>query len=525
MKLKKFTKNKKQKQIVIGSIVGILLLIGGITLYRTFALYKEEKTFDALNGTVPDFVYKEEILNGAYPVLKSKTGEKLIPVQIDDNGKVTKADIKDKWYSYAEKKWANAVILVDGATEPKNDEEIPEENIESYFVWIPKYKYKLFNLGKYDSVDSSEPENKAQAIEIKFGLEDTEDNVTNENGETECKTPGISGESGKCDVGEWMTHPAFTAFPNSHGIWVGKFETGYNQNQDLNNVTLTSSWTEPNARKDENDSTKVIIKPNVYSWRNISVGNAYKTSYAYQRDLDSHMMKNTEWGAVAYLTQSIYGRCNNETCEEVRINNNGIYVTGYAAINPPIDGFNAYKDYKNVKPGEEANAEGNFKGSYDYKKLKSTLASTTNNYTGIYDMSGSAWEYVAAAFTNATNASDIHLENIELNQSGLNITEIEDEKYIDLYLHRNVNDYSGRILGDATGELGPFGIKKYYTENGRVSSWNEDYAYFVSEQSINPFMARGGPCSYGAGAGIFAFIHRPGQAGAINSFRIVLTPQ
>ncbi len=55
MKLQKFIKNKKQKGIVIGSIVGILVLIGGITLYKTFALYKVEKSFNVLNGTVPDF--------------------------------------------------------------------------------------------------------------------------------------------------------------------------------------------------------------------------------------------------------------------------------------------------------------------------------------------------------------------------------------------------------------------------------------------------------------------------------------
>ena len=55
MKLKKFTKNKKQKQILIGSIIGILLIIGGISLYRSFAMYKVEKTFDVLQGTVPDF--------------------------------------------------------------------------------------------------------------------------------------------------------------------------------------------------------------------------------------------------------------------------------------------------------------------------------------------------------------------------------------------------------------------------------------------------------------------------------------
>ena len=57
MKLKKFTKNQKQKGIIIGSIMGILLLIGGVTLYKTFALYKEEQSFDVLQGTVPYFVY------------------------------------------------------------------------------------------------------------------------------------------------------------------------------------------------------------------------------------------------------------------------------------------------------------------------------------------------------------------------------------------------------------------------------------------------------------------------------------
>ena len=31
------------------------------------------------------------------------------------------------------------------------------------------------------------------------------------------------------------------------------------------------------------------------------MANAFNTSYNYKRDLDSHMMKNTEWGAGAYM--------------------------------------------------------------------------------------------------------------------------------------------------------------------------------------------------------------------------------
>ena len=55
MKLEKFTKNKRIKKIMIGSIVGIVLIIGGITLYRTFAFYEEKKEFNILQGRVTDF--------------------------------------------------------------------------------------------------------------------------------------------------------------------------------------------------------------------------------------------------------------------------------------------------------------------------------------------------------------------------------------------------------------------------------------------------------------------------------------
>ncbi len=36
--------------------MGILIVVGSITLYKTFALYKEEKTFNVLRGRVPSFV-------------------------------------------------------------------------------------------------------------------------------------------------------------------------------------------------------------------------------------------------------------------------------------------------------------------------------------------------------------------------------------------------------------------------------------------------------------------------------------
>ena len=57
MKLEKFKKNKKQKYMIIGGLVGILLVIGSIILYKTYAYYEEAKTYNVLQGKVGDFGY------------------------------------------------------------------------------------------------------------------------------------------------------------------------------------------------------------------------------------------------------------------------------------------------------------------------------------------------------------------------------------------------------------------------------------------------------------------------------------
>lgn len=56
MKLKKFKKNKKVKKMGLGCLISIFLLIGGITLYKTFALYEEKKEFNLLKGKIGEFV-------------------------------------------------------------------------------------------------------------------------------------------------------------------------------------------------------------------------------------------------------------------------------------------------------------------------------------------------------------------------------------------------------------------------------------------------------------------------------------
>ncbi len=451
--------------------------------------------------------YSESILNGTDPVLE----EPLIPVTIEEDGTVKKADVKSAWYSYEKKNWANAIILKDESTASTYNvgDTIPEEAIESYFVWIPRYRYQLWDLGNYDSLTTIDT-SKVHEIPVIFGNYTTLDER-----EGECTTPMLSGESGNCNIGDYMTHPAFISIPST-GFWVGKFETGYD-----------GATSVVEAQQNVNDSSKIIIKPNVISWRGIQVANAFYSSYNYQRNLDSHMMKNTEWGAVAYLQHSAYG-----SATSVRMNNNSGYVTGYQANDEPTCGYTA--------SNEECNRYCN-DGSCNTAYPNSILASTTGNITGIYDMSGGAWEYVMGVLLDE-NGKPMSGRNSIYN-SGFNGTfgcptcdsdtskltsltggyDFPEFKYYDTYAYATVDEqYQRRILGNATGEMGPFASATYLTTTRQIGSWYADHAWFVFSSS--PWFICGGPYHDGLNAGVFAFAGTYGQVRSNNSFRIILTP-
>ena len=415
--------------------------------------------------------YHESILNGAEPVLTSE----LVPVTIENDGTVKKADLDTNWYSYENKEWANAVILASGNEDTYNPGDTIEENkIESYFVWIPKYSYKLFHTNQDSTVISGQPStlgSDAQEIEIRFGLTNTTDS------DTECATPMTSGATGNCSDGKFMTHPAFISM-NTNGLWVAKFET-------------TGS------------ASALTVKPSQTSLRNLNAKTMFESAYNYKRDNNSHMMKNTEWGAVAYLYHSTYGRCSNGTCEDIRINNNSSFLTGYAAV----DGTD-----QSTYPGTYGTDSSK---TLAYNTITGVKATTTGNITGIYDMSGGAHEYMAS------------YRDTTLGSSGFDASTIAnyDSKYFDVYGATAVSnyDYAYRILGDATGEMGPF----YDYADGdsyvrRHNNWYADISYFV--HSGNPWFYRGGDYDNGVLAGPFNIHYYTGGASGIVGFRLVLAP-
>ena len=299
-----------------------------------------------------------------------------------------------------------------------------------------------------------------------------------------------------------MTHPAFLAF-DTLGLWVGKFETGYD------GATSTAS-----AQVNSVDISKIIIKPNVYSWRNITVGNAFKNSYDYKRDLDSHMMKSTEWGSVAYLQHSKYG-----SQTSVRINNNSAYITGYAATVEPTLGYNGGTSITGNRV-EFTSLAVDGTHTINYLNSKSVVASTTNNYSGIYDTSGGAWEYVMGYTIIATTIGGTSsITNLYSNF----FSDSAYSKYWDKYTSTVNTNFNNRILGDAIGEMGPFGSEKDPDGTARhKSSWYGDQAVLAS--SSFPWCIRGDDWYHGTCAGIFGGGGYTGGTNVGMSFRIVLTP-
>ena len=436
------------------------------------------------NEICPLFPYQDD--SGAN---KPEMLNNMIPI-IYENDTWKYANIEEKWYDYNKKEWANAVVLNSGVTKNVGDI-ISEDEISLWYVWIPRYKYQLFNVGETGVEE--------QEIQIKFesGIETT--------GTVKCEdidfkanpTSEVSEICTNVMLGNWYTHPAFT-FGDQEltGFWVGKFEI---------------SGTTDN----------ITIKPNVSSLRNQTVSSFFYSiqsiSDIYKLNGDSHMIKNMEWGAVAYLSHSKYG-----INEEIYVNNSANYYTGRSGGN--VDGkvnlesiqyqinSSSNKDYNNygyyTYDGKIVNYDGII-GEYAADRTLGTKASTTGNIYGVYDMSGGAWEFVMANMQNEDGSFFV-------SQSGF--SQIPLDKYYDKYSYGSsaIEFYRGK-LGDATKEV----IKD---TNSYIGGWYKDGVYFVAAQ--NPWLDRGGSYNYsntqGSNqAGIFYFGKWYGN-GSTNSSRAIL---
>ncbi len=310
--------------------------------------------------------------------------------------------------------WANAVL--DG----------------NYYVWIPRYAYKIDNSVTYTSQAGT-----SHKIDVKF---------------VDTSVKGTTSDG-------YIVHPAFTfGTEELSGIWVGKYETS-------------------------GDIAKPTIKPDQVALTDINVATMFGTAKKLSKiNIDAHMMKNTEWGAVAYLTQSSYGR--NGT--EVSVNQCSNYITGAGrGIGNPIDN----PIYNGIYSNPELNQK--------YNGAIGRLSSTTGNVYGVYDMSGGTVEYVMGVYGTDKN-------NISFRYSGFDINSFpKEEKYYDLYTKTSTDITN---IGDSLFE---------------TSGWNNDNKSFFNLDF--PFSRRGGRYNSSSDAGIF--YHNPynGANDSSYGFRVCLS--
>ena len=402
------------------------------------------------------------------------------------------------WYNYDNQKWANAVLVSNtNRSTYQNAEygtEIAQSDILAYYVWIPRYKYKVWNISKQAGAESTYAYNAyTKGIDIKWESEKSSTgrisceynyNVDTTNGGIDLSTTTAETCTGL--NGQYYTHPAFT-FGNDElrGFWISKYE-------------ISSS--NPTATNGGGNVTNLTVRslPNVNSWRYNTVSNfstiiqnMQTSSNIYglstsRTNTDSHMLTNYEWGAVAYLTNSEYGRCTNGSCTEVTINNCSTNITGIGADNV----------------SDSSSSTTCTTAANKYNGSKGVLASTTGNITGVYDMSGGSWEHVMGNISSVKTGYTFYPSSSSFASSWYTT---DTAKYLTTYAYDTVNNnqkaYNRGRLGDATAET----LLSASSYNGE---WYSDFAFFP--YSSYAWFMRGCGSNGDSDAGVFGFGYNNG---------------
>ena len=387
---------------------------------------------------------------------------------------------KEKWYDYSAESgndgkvdnttsmWANA-INTDG----------------SYFVWIPRYAYRITYYsdaaytdvtGYYDGYGMWREDDARKKFDLDEGIE-----TVLHNNKKYIVHPAFMDDTGKVDS-SGNALPDFDRGgwdKNLTGIWVSKYEAS------RTGATATDGGS--------GYSTTFKSVPGVMSAGTIAVGNMYQVGKSYDSDKESHLLKNSEWGAVTYLTQSQYGR-------------NGYQI---AINNSPLTGN-----------GGGSPAAENTDATYEYNTILGAKASSTGNIYGVYDLSGGAWEHVAgynklgqSSRLTSTNYGGNMTKETKDAETGAYIS----TKYATAYSNAGTNNtdlvalYSVGKVGDATKEA-------VITSGGAY--WHNDALRIIIYGA--PFYGRGGSYGYGDAGGIFYSDSTNGYRYASVGFRMSL---
>ena len=508
---------------------------------------------DAINGAVPS----QDGYSDSKKVNSPKVTRGMIPVKWVSNNWVVCSEDDPKWYYYdSSKQWAN-VMLSDGtykADTVKVGQVVEEKDLGSMYVWIPRYAYQI--VGEKNIKVTFLKGNSNEGVD---GVKYTTDQSTDTT-----KTA--------------IVHPGFNLGGTQlRGFWTAKFEaSGTNKDGKAVGNASSSSGSEQYAP----DSTTIAKSlPNKISWRHVSIGESEKrsmdittiakSSYGLTNGT-SHLIKNSEWGAVAYLCYSDYG--------------SAPMTNGAGSINSsPWYIYDAYTGQGPKSSSDEGNYAYDATGAHNYSTSNGVLSSTTGNVTGIYDMAGGAWERVAGYLDNGNGNLDTYgksadesvkyFEKGKLNSAYTSIWdsyEVSDEEknnsvtLTDGTTVTGLWDWNKRSSNyqEARLKLTKYNFEKMAKHKGigvnEVSSsfsfyapyspgtannsqpwgwfttvaeatagtqklattWDNDYV-LIGHLAV-PFVVRGGGCSNGSNAGVLCSVITDGNPNYNDGFRAVL---
>ena len=490
--------------------------------------YESELNKYVENGRWDGTVNKPELMTGMSAIKFTDPTDSAEGTTVDTTSNDT------EWYNYEDKKWANAKTE-DG----------------SMWVWIPRYAYRIH---KENGVET-------QKFDIVF-LVGLTDNYYDENGKLQTAQRQTSENQTIVTNGDAYTvHPAFTNESSINyanggwdkelaGIWVAKFEAGYasgnnkatvkassvNYSQDTSWVAKIEAGTSSDSTQPARNwldgkygSTTTAIKyPTfqglTYSMNYINHNDAYRISKVLTESgniyglnsssTDSHLMKNSEWGAVSYLSQSKYGLDGtNIVINSVYLNNTtkSVYaVTGCASSTADASAVSTTIGALNNRTQSSV---------YVWTQKNGTAASSTGTIYGIYDMAGGISERTSSLINNKNDNLKTYGSQIiaDLNNG-------KSTKYITIYptgetlgqtmAQASQANYTNntKIYGDA--------IKETSTLGTGTNSWYSDCSDFVGLST--PFLLHGGYYGGTSISGCFAFGRTSGNGSYNRGFRSVL---
>ena len=502
----------------------------------TYTMIKEE-----------GYVNKPKLLEGMTPIKFTEA------TQTAEGQTITTNKYDENWYNYTSKKWANAKTK-DG----------------SMWVWIPRFAYKITYYTDDTKQTISNTKTSYGSIDVVF-LIGTTDNYYDENGSIKTAQRQKTSSQTINSTLDYTVHPAFTDESSINyanggwnkeltGIWVAKFEAGYASGGNTAtvkasnvNYTQTTSWVWKTEAGTTNDSSQparnwldgvyaVKNADNTYSWKDeketaikypVFQGSTYSMNYINHNDAfriskvltdrgniyglsntnaDSHLMKNSEWGAVAYLSKSKYGLGNTDIAVNKKSLNNS--VTSVYAVTGYNENNNKWNEYIGTN----------------------LSASTTGNIYGIYDMSGGTYERTAGIVSNGNGnlytygkaiideAKVTYTVNEETGAVTVNRNTGASTKYVTIYPNNDENESDINTASqnnyEANTSIYGDAIRETSTAGTGATSWYGDDSYFPA-LSV-PFFPRGGYWGNGSSAGLFSFHRFEGYSDYWDGFRAVL---